>query len=247
MNILDLDLDFFQNDVYYDYDGNKQRLSDDDFWPWAERDVRSFLEKKCGLNKTNPIIGCCAKTHDQLFNVIVEKGFDNINLYHVDAHDDLHPSASGKKCFVCNIINLMSCPVEERITVIKDHMSEGNVVGMLLAYQKLNSVFFITDKSKRWHISTRTPMFHKDFNENGEMLQIPTVKDGIVIDDFIRYPDLVKKVNWIEPEIPYHVEDYSSWQTPTSFDFVFFCQSPRFTSEASDALIPIIKEYIKLE
>ena len=63
MRVLDLDMDFFLTGVC-ELAPKGARPSLREARPWAEADVRAFLEENCGLSRQNPIPGRVFETHD---------------------------------------------------------------------------------------------------------------------------------------------------------------------------------------
>ena len=62
MRVLDLDMDFFLTGVC-ELAPRGARPSLREARPWAEADVRAFLEENCGLSRQNPIPGRGFETH----------------------------------------------------------------------------------------------------------------------------------------------------------------------------------------
>ena len=63
MRVLDLDMDFFLTGVC-ELAKKGERPSLREARPWAEAEVRAFLEKNCGLSRQRPIPGRVFETHD---------------------------------------------------------------------------------------------------------------------------------------------------------------------------------------
>ena len=63
MRVLDLDMDFFLTGVC-ELAPRGARPSLREARPWAEADVRAFLEENCGLSRQTPIPGRVFETHD---------------------------------------------------------------------------------------------------------------------------------------------------------------------------------------
>ena len=63
MRILDIDMDFFLNDVAHFKSFDSERLNDEDYKPWSIEAVRDYLENNCGLNKSNKVQGAIFKEH----------------------------------------------------------------------------------------------------------------------------------------------------------------------------------------
>ena len=93
MRVLDLDMDFFLTGVC-ELAPRGARPSLREARPWAEADVRAFLEENCGLSRQNPIPGRVFETHDGalfLWKEWLEAGRLSapFHVTHVDAHSDL--------------------------------------------------------------------------------------------------------------------------------------------------------------
>ncbi len=94
MNILDIDLDFFINDIEHNVSDNGKRLNSDAYYPDSKKQVISFLEYNCGLDRSNKILGKVVKHHHEAIYVwdkLLKEGTlkSPFNIIHVDAHPDL--------------------------------------------------------------------------------------------------------------------------------------------------------------
>jgi hypothetical protein len=97
--VLDIDLDFFLNDVHY-FSQNNCRLSSEDYKPWSADKVVAFLENNCGINRQNKIRGKIVTHHQEAFfywrqlviNRDIKVPFD---VVHIDAHADLGLGDAG--------------------------------------------------------------------------------------------------------------------------------------------------------
>jgi hypothetical protein len=67
MRILDIDLDFFLDNIAHDNSSGGERLSEEDFKPWSEEAVREFLESRCGLSTGKRIPGKYIIHHHDAF------------------------------------------------------------------------------------------------------------------------------------------------------------------------------------
>lgn len=56
MKILDIDMDFFLDNIAH-WENGLDRLNDAEYKPWLEEEFREFLEKRCLLSRKNPIKG----------------------------------------------------------------------------------------------------------------------------------------------------------------------------------------------
>ena len=93
MRILDLDLDYFLDEVAsISYEDKRQPSQE--YKVWNASVVVDFLEEKCGFSKVSPIEGRIVDHHDEAFDFFFEL-IQNGNLIipfeivHIDAHSDL--------------------------------------------------------------------------------------------------------------------------------------------------------------
>ena len=68
MRILDLDLDFFLNDVAYLQPEDQDALSSLEYRPWSREKARGFLEHQCGCSAARPVPGRTVMYHDSAFD-----------------------------------------------------------------------------------------------------------------------------------------------------------------------------------
>ncbi len=93
MRILDLDLDFFLDNIAHWEEEDGSRLSDTQYSPWTEEEVRGFLEKQCGLSPNAQINGRFITHHHEAFLfwrelILKEQLTTPFEIVHVDAHSD---------------------------------------------------------------------------------------------------------------------------------------------------------------
>lgn len=91
MRILDIDMDYFLDDVAHFKQFDGERLADDEFLPWDRKKVISFLEDTCGLNKYKgeifpEHIGVFHAIRELVSRTYLSTPFD---IVHIDAHADL--------------------------------------------------------------------------------------------------------------------------------------------------------------
>ena len=94
MRILDIDMDFFLENIENWNPFNNDRVEDDQNKPWNEKDVRHFLEFNCGLNSQNLIYSRIVKEHREAYffwrELIQESMLKTpFEIVHIDAHSDL--------------------------------------------------------------------------------------------------------------------------------------------------------------
>ncbi len=93
MNVLNIDLDFFQDQSVYDRsDDPANRPDDDGIVPWAVGDVKDFLENTLNVGMNNA--GAVVQSHDEVFYewkklIQARELVVPFRVVHIDAHSDL--------------------------------------------------------------------------------------------------------------------------------------------------------------
>lgn len=224
MYVLDLDLDFFLDNVC-PLAERGQRPDANQATPWPEEQVRSFLENNCGLRRDKPVPGALFETHDQaLFHwQALEKP---LSVTHVDAHSDLGIGKPGPAFVLESVITR---PVEARAEIAEYY-----------AQRKLDEAnYLLFALALRWIAeleNVRNPASQPDmpsFCQEG-FLQLESSVGR-----------LIPALNRHEPKIPYSV--YANWRTFRAkgpYSFASLAISPRYAPQTADALIPILGEYV---
>jgi hypothetical protein len=91
MKFLNLDLDFFQNEIVYSPGSVTRRANKKRYKPWTADKVREFLEIKCHLDRKARIPGVYVTHHDLAFDHwsgLLSAGGEKLQLVHVDVHGD---------------------------------------------------------------------------------------------------------------------------------------------------------------
>ena len=101
MNILDIDLDFFLDEIIHNRTG-EERVANEEATPWFVEDVEKYLTSNCGLDKNNKVKGTVVEKHHELFDVwkdLIHAGkiTTRFKLVHVDAHADINDTMFGEK------------------------------------------------------------------------------------------------------------------------------------------------------
>ena len=183
MNILDIDLDFFLRERYTDNTEIGRRLNIEDYPIWEEEEVISFLENNCGLNTKSPIKGKIFERHHELLYYIMENGLTDINLYHIDAHEDIHQNHWIE--IMRDYMNL-SEDKKNNLDNINIYIDEGNFIVFLVACLKLKSVKYINDFNK--HGNNIMGIYFKNLDPREQNLQI-----GILPINYNDIPDIEEK------------------------------------------------------
>ncbi len=254
LKILDIDLDFFLDDVKFRNKRKpRRRLNKKKFRPWARGEVEEFLESQCGLDKSNSIKGMNFTDHDEVFDYLrsMQLNTDNyilkFDIDHVDAHADL---GFGDSSYDYIQTNLLHKPILDRfrpkIKGIKG-LSEGNFLTFAIACQWLSKLRYVSLKSKPTDIPK---LIFKNFAINGsnDFIQLKRLSEFDVIELLNGLEDTVLNRlvdDDIDPAIPFEVVHFLDFQDRVEYDYIFLTQSPGYTPRTSDDLIPIINEYMK--
>jgi hypothetical protein len=242
MRILDIDLDFFLDDVAYHRSSGRERLGED-YRPWGESAVRAFLEQRCGLLKNHPVPGRLVIHHHEAFlfwRELVEGGSLAVpfEVVHVDAHADLGVGDAGYVYLMTDVL-LRPLAVRTKPEIGTSHLNAGNYLAFAAACRWINRIVYVPNPASRDDLMY---LHFKSFSQAGGVLQLKGCPqrglDAIFRGDFT-YPFA------LEPEIPFQRVALEAFRDTDGFDFAVLCQSPGFTPLGSDALISVIMEYIR--
>lgn len=243
MRVLDIDLDFFLDDVPYFPSG--ERLGDD-YVPWSEADVRRFLERQCGLSRERRVPGRYVSRHHEAFyfwRELVEGGRLSVpfDVVHVDSHADLGLGDAG---YVYLMTELLHRPVGERAerAAASGKMCEGNYLAFAAACRWLRQVDYVAHPKARDDLMW---LHFRDFDPGSGVLQLKPCTSR-ELDVYLHSGQEQRpKYPAIEPEIPFPREAGDAFSTNEPFDYAVLCHSPRYTPASSDELVPVIMEYIQ--
>ena len=245
MRVLDIDLDFFLDNVAMDRSDNDPRLKHDEYHPWSEADVRDFLELRCGLSTTRRIPGKFVTHHRDAFvwwhGLIKAKRLKPpFEVVHVDAHADLGGGTFGySKLFLGE--ELLHLPLEERADAAEasNKMDSGNYLVTAIACRWVSRLEYVMNP-KNFLKDCEEWLY--DPNGNGFDIALPKLqkrKPGF-------FPGMTLSVLEHEPTIPFCPTIAEKVSYGGAFDFMLLCQSPAFTPSSADQLIPVIMEYMDL-
>lgn len=256
MKVLDLDMDYFLNDVpMFIPSSCKDRVSNDEYKPWSKSDVISFIENNLGLSKNKKIKGkILIHHHEALYFWRDLINFSKLKVpfevIHIDSHADL---GLGFPSWVFIFERLLGLEVENR----------SNIENYKSIFKKYSlpdiGDYLLFALAFRW-ISKLTYVGNENDDANDYLLDI--LKGGAEPSDAIQLPynnqysalDLnydEKRARYfnsaiLEPEVPFKIiNKVKDVRYNGDFDFITFCISPNYTPETSDFIIDIIKEYIE--
>ncbi len=229
MQVLDIDLDFFLSGVC---ELAAPAARPTGCVPWAESDVRAFLEDRCGLSRKRPLPGAIFETHDGalgFWKARMDAGElrSPFHVTHIDAHADLGIGKPGPAYVLENVITK---PPEARIDIKRydadRKLDEANYLLFALAFRWVASLDNVRNPASR-----------------------PDMPARFCFGDHIRLTSsvaaLIPALDFHEPEIPFHVfDDWRDFRAEAEYDFVTLARSPRYAPREADALIGVIADYI---
>lgn len=242
-NILDLDLDFFLDEIAY-YRRPTDRCDDNEFKPWSGDSVRKFLEEQCRLSRRHPTPGRVVTHHHEAFHFwrdLIAKGTlpTPFDVVHIDAHSDLGLGDGGWRYLMSEHLHR---PVSDRLDPPEgpQGLNPGNYLSFVLACRWLRNLTFVVHP--KWRDDLQT--FHFKDNDTGSgFLQLRACTKESLSDPIkIMYGSF--DVASYEPEVPFGLVLQEDFVAVEPFTHVVLCKSPGFTPPAADDLIPVISEYL---
>lgn len=245
MVILDIDLDFFLNDIIHN--PKKVRQSNSYIDVWKTKEVTNFLEKRCNLSRNIKIKGKLLKTHDELFycfKKMIEQKIINVpfELVHIDAHADLGLGDCSHKYIMTELLHK---PVIDRLNPKKggwEGLSEVNFLAFSIACRWINKLTYVHHPRITKQNLDIAESIKKDFDFNSSAIQLKKIS----LEEFERNSWNISncKVLELEPEVPVNLIETNDFYAKNEFEYIFLTHSPKYTPPKADKLIPIILEYI---
>lgn len=251
--VLDLDLDFFLDDVAHSrpYDG--PRLSASDYPPWEVPIAVAFLRERCLLDGRLP--GLAVENHGEVFGVwrgAIDVGLlvAPFHVTHIDAHADLGANETGHRYLLTELMH--AHPAGRRHPrVADDKFSDGSYLAFAAACRWLSELVYVCYVDPEY----AAPDYRGPFD--GNPLDIhPWLMEGFTVEaDNIRLAPLTDeqfcqlyefnserpRVETDEPGIPFRRVAWPDFCADEPFDFVFLARSPAYTPAAADAIFDEIR------
>jgi len=252
MNVLDIDLDFFQKGAEHFIAKSQNRSSDESIKPWSIKAVRDFLEHKCHLSKKNKIPGYIVDDHHEVLIIwknLIEKAqiIMPFSVYHVDAHSDL---GLGDSSWVHILSDLLHKPLDQRHKYTFEENTKlgcGNYLAYAIANQWIKSLKFINNSSWRYdlHPFYTTPNKNLPYGHHNLTIQLKKIEPELIKNSNLS--DFISEISSSEPKVPFELIPVEEFNETEPFDFIFLSKSPPYTKPETDKLIPIILEYIEVK
>ena len=230
------------------------RLPEKDFeYLSSAKEVRWFLEERCHLTATAPVLGQLLIEHEDAFRVwrrwLSEgKLTAPFEVAHVDAHADL--GAGWNTTYVC-VEKVIAMPLNMRSDppFSADGVTSANYLSFALANRWISSLSYVfpTDPLPSNRLPSRVELPHEWLNDSSPCGD-PPVRDlppwcfqsgGA---DWWRKPIQMGRR---EPEIPFKLIKSGDFES-AGFTHMIVAQSPQYTPEAADPLLSTISQYFRV-
>jgi hypothetical protein len=237
MRVLDIDLDFFLNDVAH-WPPAGERLDSEHFRPWTFDEVATYFAERCKL--TRPLPGVAVEEHQEVFHAwrrLIEENKLSMPFHvtHLDAHADL---GLGDPGYVYLMTELLFQPMEMRAHPYEGRggMEPGNFLAFAIANRWVSDVTYVYIPGGG---SDLLALHMENYDANAERIQLKAIdpQDESRLTS-VNKPEPVA----LEPAVPIRTIRSVNFQAEAPFDFIFLARSPTFTPPTSDDLYEMIRE-----
>lgn len=263
MNILNIDLDFFLTRfTACAFSNSGKRLDDSSILPWKKNEVNHFLKTVLNLKVPNP--GKFIKNHDEVFyewrSLIEQKKLQvPFKLVHVDMHADLGFTGTETNCFKYFFDSFLRLDVAQRANPMtgKHGLNFGSYLLFAIGNRWISEIDFILRDDINVMDMLDSVLDDESFEkfcslgENyipGESFFIELMRNSNVVTPFDRPNNEFSNVEEREPKVKLNLvskEQQIDRYKNIDWDFIFLCHSPNCTPVESDALIPLISQFIE--
>ncbi|CAN7617465.1 hypothetical protein [Devosia sp. LjRoot3] len=247
MNIADIDLDVFLDDVLSLGQSPRAPAT---ISPWNEGKLRNFLENQCGLKKypsTDRPEGRFIVHHDEAFPILEalsQNGAVPLTVTHIDAHSDLG-TGFGDLSWIDIGKRLLGVEWRDRVNAVPrngmEQISPANYLSFALACRWIASLTYVHHPSRGDDLM---PFFFRDFDPASDTMELRFVPRA---DEAYMREDLRSLPHTLEPPIAFQLVSTDDYQAAKPFDYVILCQSPGYTPVEADLLIPIFGDYVDFD
>jgi hypothetical protein len=251
--VLDLDLDFFVYPVVRGHVKARPLFIDN---PCASSDqVREYLERQCGLSRTNRLPGRFCKKHDGAFYAwkkwLAKDDLDNpFEVAHLDGHSDLSFGDSS-----CEYVlkTTLALPADQRSRPPRKihRMNDGSYLTFAIANRWVERLLYVypvcpwSDYERRRKEAFRESprdlscILFKDQNPASGAIQLRHLDDKGFLNASMGGTVTPIKV---EPEVPFFLTPANRF-LHNGFTHMILAHSEKYCPPEADNLIPVIREY----
>ena len=243
MNILDLDLDFFQNGrITQCFGSNIGNVT-----AWSQSDVIDYIENNLNLKgKKRP--GRIFLKHDKAFffwrDLISKNKLQfPFHIDHVDAHSDLC-IGYGNPDWVPFMNQYMNQYYANRQNFPLSGMNEGNYLCYAIAKKWISSLNFIfNDTDKTYNGQDYSHLIMENFDTNGNKIQLRGFVNLIGSETDCPV-DMKRKIKNTDPPVPFCRIPGSQFRSNIDYDFVNLSISPQYIDKKSIKHVKVFARYI---
>ncbi|MGZ6693845.1 MAG: hypothetical protein ACXVHQ_41490 [Solirubrobacteraceae bacterium] len=251
--VLDLDLDFFLDDVADSrpYDG--PRLSANDYYPWEIAKVVSFLRDRCLLDGRLP--GVAVENHGEVFGVwrgAIDEGrlVAPFHVTHVDANADLGANETGHRYLLTDLMH--ADPAGRRHPrVAEDKFSDGSYLAFAAACRWLSELVYVCYVDPDYACSQYQgpfdgkprdlhPWLMEGFTVEAENIRLAPLTEE-QFSELYEFNSERPRIETDEPRIPFHRVPWPDFYAHEPFDFIFLARSPAYTPASADPIFDEIR------
>ncbi len=264
MKVLDLDMDYFMDEVATFISSSvDERLPEDDYGEavWTEDRIRTFLEDNLGLSQHNKLPGRIVVGHNEslfFWEELIKQGelTEPFEIVHIDSHADL-----GLGYCTSSFLQgaFLSLPIETRQKIrnyeFNDKICEIDIGDYLLwgvAYRMFSKITYCANPKgdcNDYCVDTlmdfkEKPIWDKPvsqyiqltYNKNMNLPKYNSDKNykQKYLEGAIREPEVELRIIPQIKDVKYNGD----------FDFVVLAQSPNYTPASADFIMDIFREYI---
>ena len=244
--ILDIDLDFFLDQILYANDEPRGRPGAKDYQPDDVDVALAFLQRNCLLKADRPTPGHICKHHREVFfhwRGMLKSGELRapFEVVHVDAHADM--GLGNNSCLYIAEELLAQPPPKRRVPTGRESWQLGdcNFIAYALATQWIGKLTYVTHPKWRDDIQW---LHMKDFDTQSGFVQMKKFEPGFT-DQLTDFMDVKNLPFEADPDIPMDVVPRAEFQLESPPDLVFISQSPNYTPATADKLFAAMKQFVK--
>ncbi len=256
MRLLDIDMDYFLKEIpIMIFENNMDRVSDDCYPVWNQKEVTDFFEKRLGLSKKAKIKGKIIKNHNEALYYWRQLILENkltvpFEVIHIDSHADL---GLGYPSWTFILDSILRMPVNDRYKIesYKDIFEQyfepgiGDYLLFAVSYRWIKKLVYVCNPvglgdDYLW-------MILKDGIEPNDRIQLAHNNDIRAIDIAMNQQEYYATAIH-EPEVEFDIiRNIENINYDGKFDYLTFCISPNYTPASADFIIELIKDYIEEE
>ncbi len=247
MNILDLDLDFFQGGRIIDDAGSYSGS----VTAWSPKEVDEYLANNLNL-RGKKIKGRIFEKHDEVYyfwKELISKGLltSPFHVDHIDAHSDLGVGYSNG-LWDCFFNDYMKNYFSNRNNFPTNEMNEGNYLCYAIAQKWLTALNYVYNDTDDFNGSDFLHIIMDTLDYNGQNIQLRAF-DGLTGSDLADAPCYIKQKeipSQKDPIVPFKRIAGSKYFSTMNYDFISLAISPQYIIKNSYNNIGVIAQYIDI-